>query len=86
MNGFAFFETSHFRARFMRDAQVLASLNPIGDDFDFLPFDILENRSRNGQYHWGDITYRYRAQGDNTWMRNHSDVSGVQAFATFRQY
>ncbi|KAK1658005.1 hypothetical protein BDP55DRAFT_760181 [Colletotrichum godetiae] len=41
---------------------------PYGDDFDFLPSDVLGNRSRNEQYHWGDITYRYRAQGDNGWI------------------
>ncbi|KAK7434347.1 hypothetical protein CaCOL14_009637 [Colletotrichum acutatum] len=68
INGFVDVETSNFKARFVRDAQVLASLKPIGDDFDFLPFDILGNRPRNGQYHWGDITYRYRTQGDKTWI------------------
>ncbi|EXF74079.1 hypothetical protein CFIO01_13716 [Colletotrichum fioriniae PJ7] len=68
INGFVDVETSNFKARFVRDSQVLASLKLIGDDFDFLPFDVLENRSRNGQYHWGDITYRHRAQGDTTWV------------------
>ncbi|KAK1846958.1 hypothetical protein CCHR01_10411 [Colletotrichum chrysophilum] len=71
-NGFGDIETSNFKARIVRDAQILASLKPNGDDFDFLPFDILGNRSRNGQYHWGDVTYRYRTEGDNSWIDGNS--------------
>ncbi|KAF4874879.1 hypothetical protein CGCSCA1_v005848 [Colletotrichum siamense] len=71
-NGFVDIETSNFKARIVRDAQILASLKPNGDDFDFLPFDILGNRSRNGQYHWGDVTYRYRTEGDNSWIDGNS--------------
>ncbi|KAF3807189.1 hypothetical protein GCG54_00013524 [Colletotrichum gloeosporioides] len=71
-NGFVDIETSNFKARIVRDAQILASLKPNGDDFDYLPFDILGNRSRNGQYHWGDVTYRYRIEGDNSWIDGNS--------------
>lgn len=71
-NGFVDIETSNFKARIVRDAQILASLKSNGSDFDFLPFDILGNRSRNGQYHWGDVTYRYRNEGDNSWIDGNS--------------
>ncbi|KAJ0269583.1 hypothetical protein CBS470a_013715 [Colletotrichum nupharicola] len=71
-NGFVDIEKSNFKARTVRDAQILASLKSNGNDFDFLPFDILGNRSRNGQYHWGDVTYRYRNEGDNSWIDGNS--------------
>lgn len=75
-NGFLDLNTTNFNARIVRDAQVLASLQPKGDGFDFLPFDLLDVRSRNGQYHWGDITYRYRDEesgsGNGDWVAGDS--------------
>ena len=46
----------------------MASLTAKGDAFDFLPFDYIDRRNRDGQYHWGDITYRYREAGSESWI------------------
>lgn len=59
-NGYLSLATKNFELQLVRDAGVLVSLKPAGDSFDFLPYDYLRYRARNGQYHWGDITYRYR--------------------------
>ncbi|KAF4981151.1 hypothetical protein FZEAL_2985 [Fusarium zealandicum] len=67
-NGFIDIKTSSFNARIVRDSQVLASLTPAGETFDFLPSDLLNVRARNGQYHWGDITFRYRGKNGKTWI------------------
>lgn len=67
-NGYITIDTANFNARIVRDAQVLASLTPAGDTFDFLPFDLLGVRAANGQYHWGDITFRYRESGSTDWI------------------
>ncbi|KAH7376857.1 hypothetical protein B0T11DRAFT_217470 [Plectosphaerella cucumerina] len=67
-NGYIDIDTPSISARIVKDAQVLASLRVAGHDFDFLPFDYLDRRARNGQYHWGDITLRYRAEGSSAWV------------------
>ncbi|KAK8040411.1 hypothetical protein PG991_000199 [Apiospora marii] len=64
-NGYLSLTTKNFELKLVRDAGVLVSLKPEGDSFDFLPYDYLPHRARNGQYHWGDITYRYREAADN---------------------
>ncbi|KAI1377819.1 hypothetical protein F4677DRAFT_413644 [Hypoxylon crocopeplum] len=64
-NGYITIKTANVNAKIVRDAQVLASLTPTGDTFDFLPFDLISARAGNGQYHWGDITFRYREEGGN---------------------
>lgn len=74
-NGYIDINTPNFNARVVRDAQVLASLKPAGDSFDFLPFDKLSVRARNGQYHWGDVTYRYRNEGSTTWVNGDSSTT-----------
>lgn len=66
-NGFIDLTLANFKVQLVRDAQVLASLQPSDSDFDFLPIDLLKVRARNGQYHWGDITYRYREEGATEW-------------------
>lgn len=66
-NGYLNISTSTFSASIVQDAQVLASLQST-DGFDFLPFDLLDVRARNGQYHWGDITLRYREEGASEWI------------------
>jgi hypothetical protein len=71
-NGYIDIVTPSFNARVVRDAQVLASLTPAGDTFDFLPFDLLKVRARHGQYHWGDVTFRYRAEGTSAWTNGDS--------------
>ncbi|CRK42312.1 hypothetical protein BN1723_000726 [Verticillium longisporum] len=67
-NGLIEIDTPNLSARIVRDAQVLASLRVAGESFDFLPFDYLDRRNRDGQYHWGDITYRYREEGSTAWI------------------
>lgn len=74
-NGYIDIETSSFSARIVRDAQVLASLSVKGEDFDFLPFDYIDRRNRDKQYHWGDVTYRYREPGFRSWVEGDSAVS-----------
>lgn len=74
-NGYIDIETSSFSARLVSDAQVLVSLRAKGDDFDFLPFDYIDRRNRDGQYHWGDITYRYRESGSSSWVEGDSAIS-----------
>ncbi|KAI2627738.1 hypothetical protein GGR54DRAFT_652556 [Hypoxylon sp. NC1633] len=64
-NGYTTIKTANLNAKIVRDAQVLVSLTPTGDTFDFLPFDLISGRAGNRQYHWGDITFRYREDGGN---------------------
>jgi hypothetical protein len=66
-NGYINLTTSNFNLQIVRDAQVLASLKPAGNSFDFLPIDLIADRAANGQYHWGDITFRYRLSGTTAW-------------------
>ncbi|KAH7469790.1 hypothetical protein FOMA001_g14180 [Fusarium oxysporum f. sp. matthiolae] len=71
-NGYIDIKTKNLKARIVRDAQVLVSLTSADDTFDFLPFDRIDARTQNGQYHWGDITYRYRKQGVSAWTSGDS--------------
>ncbi|KAI1151115.1 hypothetical protein F4825DRAFT_372278 [Nemania diffusa] len=71
-NGYITISTTNFNAKIVKNAQVLASLTPAGSTFDFLPFDKISVRANNGQYHWGDITFRYRQQGATTWIDGNS--------------
>ncbi|GAP93127.1 putative glycoside hydrolase family 43 protein [Rosellinia necatrix] len=74
-NGYITINTANFNAKIVKDAQVLASLTPAGSTFDFLPYDKLSVRANNGQYHWGDITFRYRQQGSTAWVDGNSAAS-----------
>ncbi|KAK3322684.1 hypothetical protein B0H66DRAFT_620425 [Apodospora peruviana] len=70
-NGYLNRSTKNFDIQIVRDAQTLASLRPAGSSFDFLPLDYLPRRARNGQYHWGDVTLRYRevnTTGNTPWV------------------
>ncbi|KAF7717077.1 Uncharacterized protein PECH_004513 [Penicillium ucsense] len=67
-NGYTSLATSNFDIKLVQDSQILASLKPRDGDFDFMPFDDLVYRAANGQYHNGDITFRYRASGASTWI------------------
>ncbi|KAF4995469.1 hypothetical protein FDECE_12792 [Fusarium decemcellulare] len=66
-NGYIDVNIANFKGRIVSDAQVLASLSPASDTFDFLPYDYIKDRARNGQYHWGDITFKYRKEKTTTW-------------------
>ncbi|KFZ24159.1 hypothetical protein V502_01371 [Pseudogymnoascus sp. VKM F-4520 (FW-2644)] len=74
-NGYIELTTANFDIQIVRDAQVLASLKPAGGTFDFLPSDYLSLRAKDGQYHWGDITFRYRTSENTTWITGDSSQS-----------
>ncbi|KAF5022197.1 hypothetical protein F66182_5784 [Fusarium sp. NRRL 66182] len=88
-SGYIDINTGTFKARIARDAQVLASLTSADDTFDFLPFDLIDVRAADGQYHWGDITYRYRTADSAAWTSGDSakrrrpvkSITSGQAFA-----
>ncbi|KAI1459623.1 hypothetical protein F4805DRAFT_455423 [Annulohypoxylon moriforme] len=85
-NGYTTIKTTNFNAKIVRDAQVLASLTSAGSTFDFLPFDLISDRAGNGQYHWGDITFRYRKGSSGAWTDGDSSsarkaVTSVKAGA-----
>ncbi|KAK2811120.1 hypothetical protein FQN50_002456 [Emmonsiellopsis sp. PD_5] len=67
-NGYVTFQTANFNIQIVKDAQVLASLQATDKSFDFLPFDYISRRARDGQYHWGDLTFRYRLDGSTEWI------------------
>ncbi|UDD66066.1 hypothetical protein AFCA_013229 [Aspergillus flavus] len=71
-NGYTNLKTNNFDLQLVTDAQILASLKPSGSSFDFLPSDYLPYRAANGQYHIGDITFRYRAVGEKEWTAGDS--------------
>lgn len=83
-NGYTSLSTANFDLELVRDAQVLASLKAAGGTFDFLPFDYLPERAGNGQYHWGDVTFRYRPVGSTAWVSGDSSVArkAVTALST----
>ncbi|OBT52761.1 hypothetical protein VE04_07069 [Pseudogymnoascus sp. 24MN13] len=74
-DGYIRLSTTNFDVQIVSDAQVLASLKPAGGTFDFLPFDYLPLRAKDGQYHWGDITFRYRTSGSTAWITGDSSKS-----------
>lgn len=76
-DGYLTLTTTNFQAEIVKDAQVLASLKAAGGSFDFLPFDYISFRAGDGQYHWGDITLRYRVTGTTAWTD--ADSSAARA-------
>ncbi|KAJ5664595.1 hypothetical protein N7462_011408 [Penicillium macrosclerotiorum] len=74
-DGYASFSTTNFDIKLVKNSQILASLKPAGTSFDFLPFDMITNRAANGQYHNGDITYRYRISGATDWLAGDSSAA-----------
>ncbi|ORY01438.1 hypothetical protein BCR34DRAFT_592265 [Clohesyomyces aquaticus] len=72
--GYSSFSTDNFNLKIVKSSQTLASLTPRGQTFDFLPFDYLSYRARNGQYHLGDITYRYRIGSASSWTSGDSAI------------
>ncbi|KAI2790080.1 hypothetical protein POX_d05584 [Penicillium oxalicum] len=77
-NGYTSLSTSNFDIKLVKDSQTLASLKPRNVDFDFLPFDDLVHRAADGQYHNGDVTFRYRESGATTWISADSSTSRKQ--------
>lgn len=67
-NGYTSLRTANFDLELATEGQVLVSLKAAGASFDFLPFGYLAERAGNGQYHWGDVTFRYRTEGSTRWI------------------
>lgn len=74
-NGYTSLSTANFDIKLVKDSQILASLKPAGDSFDFLPFDDITYRAANGQYHNGDITYRYQQPDTTQWQSGDSSIA-----------
>jgi hypothetical protein len=83
-NGYVNFSTRNFDIQIVRDAQALVSLRPAGSSFDFLPVDYLPRRARNGQYHWGDVTLRYREVNTTTSWIDASTATARKAVTALR--
>src|SRR5206468_8895019 len=61
-------ETPDFTLKLVKASQTVAALQPKGGDgFDFTPADRLEQRSRDGFYHLGDLTLRLRTGTSGDW-------------------
>ncbi|KAL4932587.1 uncharacterized protein BDV17DRAFT_279402 [Aspergillus undulatus] len=74
-NGYKNISTANFELSLVQDSQILASLRPSGQEFDFSPASFLQHRAANGQYHIGDINFRYRLPGGSEWI----DVSSASS-------
>lgn len=64
------FSTSNFHGEFAAGSGVLRSLRNAtvaGEGFDFSPSDVFHLRNNAGQYHTGDLTFRYRGGGASEW-------------------
>lgn len=66
-NGYTTFDTGSLKGDIVRSSQTLASLNSTGNEFDFLPSDLLAQLAFNGAHHLGDITLRYRTSDGGAW-------------------
>ncbi|KAF5574305.1 hypothetical protein FPCIR_13666 [Fusarium pseudocircinatum] len=64
---FTCLKTGNIDAVIDSESQLLVSLKRRGEDFDFLPSRSYHQRRNDGQYHWGDVTYRYR-HGSDGWI------------------
>ena len=67
------FNTSNFVGAFAAGSGVLESLRPaLAPDFDFSPSDVFDQRNGPGQYHTGDLTFRYRTSSNGTWSEGNT--------------
>ncbi|KAL4922778.1 hypothetical protein BDW62DRAFT_196782 [Aspergillus aurantiobrunneus] len=74
-SGYNDISTANFDLSVVQDSQILSSLRPSGQEFDFSPSRFLPYRAANGQYHLGDINFRYRVSGDSAWIDASSATS-----------
>ncbi|MBN1987312.1 MAG: hypothetical protein JW761_13460 [Prolixibacteraceae bacterium] len=62
------FKTPHFKLFILKSSQTVAALQPSNNpDFDFTPGELLSQRNTNGYYHLGDINFRIKKEGENSW-------------------
>lgn len=74
-SGYSTLHSTDFRGTIVISSGTLASLNSSRTDFNFLPTDLLSNLAQNGVHHLGDITFRYRTPGNDSWTSVDSAVS-----------
>ncbi len=66
--GMLAYETPEFRLTLVKTSQTVASLRAKrAGEFDFTPGDLLNERSRDGYYHLGDLDLRLRAGTSGPW-------------------
>ncbi|KAF2139196.1 uncharacterized protein K452DRAFT_276271 [Aplosporella prunicola CBS 121167] len=69
------FSTTNFKGALADGSQVLESLRPASNpDFDFSPSDVFSLRNSEGNYHTGDLTFRYRV-GSQAWQDGNTAAS-----------
>ncbi|KAM0547528.1 hypothetical protein ACHAPJ_010401 [Fusarium lateritium] len=62
------FTTQNWAGEFQDGSGVLRSLRPsVQNDFDFSPSDVFDKRNGVGNYHVGDLTFRWRLSGQSDW-------------------
>jgi len=62
------FKVGDFMLKIVDESQTVASLRPHSDlDFDFVPSELLEIRSRDSLYHLGDINLMLRKKSEKGW-------------------
>jgi len=74
-SGLLSFSSASFDVQLVESSQTLYSLKPASSSFDFVPSDMMDLRSNNGNYHLGDITFRARLVGSDTWTSADSSSS-----------
>ncbi|KII94313.1 hypothetical protein PLICRDRAFT_50293 [Plicaturopsis crispa FD-325 SS-3] len=75
-DGFLSLDTPSFSVQLVKDSQTLYSLRPTGaGSFDFIPYDKMDARQADGNYHLGDITFRARAVGSSAWASGDTSAS-----------
>ncbi|KAK4548220.1 hypothetical protein LTR36_010089 [Oleoguttula mirabilis] len=78
------FSTTNFVGAFAARSGVLESLRPVSSPaFDFSPSDVFSFRDGPGQYHTGDLTFRYRTNGGDGWKD--ADTAALRANLTNSQ-
>ena len=73
--GYATLHSSDFKGTIVKSSGTLASLNSSHAGFNFLATDFLPSLAQNGAHHLGDITFRYRTRGNNSWISVDSATS-----------
>src|SRR6266436_3565368 len=69
------FDTPDFTLSLVRSSQTVAALKPKGaDGFDFTPGDLLNDRSKDGYDHLGDLELRLRSGNSGAW-KNYSTAA-----------
>lgn len=70
--GYTGLHTANFNLRLVKSSQTAASLSPAAGGADFTPGERLEKRDKDGMYHLGDLTLRWRPEGKQEWRSGSS--------------